>query len=147
MSAQSYSASEASIVLAVKGLGRDVYEIEMPDDKALKYDKFGALLAPFYVLSFGGPLRANYGDRSLMGADKDPIKVVVIAQTVAGDADTLRTAHAAMTNLLNGFYPTDSSEMVFGGGNGFSMASNVSRPTLYVKTTYYTYSTNMTTGA
>lgn len=140
------SASEESVISAVTGLGLDVYEIEMPEDSALKYDKYGLLAAPFYVLSFSGPLRTSPGNRSMLGAANDPMRVVVSAQTYAGDVDSLRTAHSNLINLLTGFYPSGSEEMILGGGNGFSLASNVVRPTLYARVTFYTYETNMSSG-
>ena len=139
--------SETSILTAIQGLGLDVYEVEMPDDKALKYNRFGKLAAPFYVVTFAGPLRTDYGDRSLSGADSDPWKNVVGVQTYAGDTDSLRSAHSDVLDLLTGFYPDGSSELVFGGGNSFSMASNVSRPTIYARVAFYTYSTNLTSSA
>ena len=138
--------SELSILEAVEGLNRDVYEIEVPEDSALKYDKFGSLAAPFYVLTFNGLLGPEYGDRSLCGAASDPVRNILSAQTYAGDTMSLRTAHAELVGLLTGFYPVGSGELRFGGGNGFSMASNTVRPTLYARVAFYTYTTNMISG-
>lgn len=146
MSELNLSESELSVLAKVGSLGRDIYEIEIPEDSALKYNKFGKLAAPFYVVSFAGPLNTEYGDRSLCGAGDDPVRVVVAIQTVSGDTGSLRTAHTEVLDALTGFYPADSGEMRFGGGNGYSLASNVVRPTLYVRVAFYTYTTNIISG-
>ena len=146
MSKLNLAESEASIIAEIQTLDRDVYEIEMPEDKALKYDKFGALAEPFYVVTFSGPLPAPAGDRSLMGAADDPVQGVVAIQTCAGDTNSLRDAHTDVLDLLTGFYPVGSGEMRWGGGNSYSLASNVVRPTLYVRVSFYTYETNIIFG-
>lgn len=138
--------SEVSIITELETLGLPVYEIEMPEDSALNYNKFGKLASPFYVISFAGPLSTEYGDRSLCGAADDPVKAIVSVQTVGGDTASVRAAHGNMMDLLTGFYPADSGEMRFGGGNGYSIASNVVRPTLYVRVAFYTYKTNIISG-
>lgn len=140
------SESEDSILAEIASLGRDVHEIEMPEDSELRFDKFGVLADPFYVVSFAGPLPTPRGERSLMGAKDDPVRNVVAVQTYAGDTASLRHAHNDVLNVLAGFYPTGSGELSFGGGNSYTSASNTVRPTLYVRVSFFVYETNITFG-
>ena len=146
MSTLNLAESEESVLAEIASLGLAVYEIEMPEDSELSFDKFGALTAPFYVVSFAGPLPTPQGERSLVGAKNDPVRNVVAVQTYAGDTASLRHAHNDVLDKLTGFYPVDSGELSFGGGNSYTVASNTVRPTLYVKVSFLVYETNIISG-
>ena len=135
--------SEASVLAKVATLGRPVFDTEEPETVSLTYDKFG-VFQPYHVLLFGGPIRSER-DRSLCGAAQDPVIVALTAYSFAPNTTQLRTIHGELVDALTGFYPTASGEMTLQGGMNFSIASNTVRPTLYGRTTFFEFLTNLST--
>lgn len=117
-----------------------VFESEVPEDADIPYPN--GLFSPFYVVYFGGPIRAAR-DRGLVSTRNDTTIVYCTVEVYAPKASTAALLKDRLVDLITGFTPTDCGEMTLEGGLAYSRASNTVRPTQYIDSTSWTTRSNL----
>jgi hypothetical protein len=122
-------------------VGIDVYEAQVPDDR-LNPTADGVML-PFYVTRFGGPVRAARG-RNITTVRHHVNVMFLTVACMAADPEALKWIYGQAINVLTGYVPPDSGELILEGGLSYSEGSSTVRPTRYLKDISYTFRTNLT---
>lgn len=118
-----------------------VFEVEVDDIEELPTSPDGLTL-PYFVISFGGPIRAARG-RGITGVRDDVMRSYVSVYCVAHDADALRELRRQAFDVLTGYIPENGSELIPEGGLAYGQGNTTIRPTRYMKFLVWTYRTNM----
>lgn len=118
-----------------------VFEVEVDDDAVLPTSADGLTL-PYYVISFGGPIRAAAG-RGITSVRDDVMRSYVSVYCVAPDADAMRSIKNTAFDVLTGYIPDNASELIPEGGLAYGQGNTTIRPTRYMKFLVWTYRTNL----
>lgn len=120
--------------------GEDVHDTENEDELL---GNLHGLFKPFYIMYFGGPVRAAHG-RGITSSRNDVNIMWCQATAVAPTKDSRNLLLDKAINILTGWHPPDSGEMILEGGMAFSIANTTVRPSKYMKNLTWTYRTNLT---
>lgn len=97
---------------------------------------------PYTVIYFGGPVRSAR-DHHITSTRNDTNIGYCTVEVVSTTDTSARDVNDRIRNALVGHRPPDSGEMVLEGGLAQSRGSDEVRPTLYYRTTGYSYRTNL----
>lgn len=103
---------------------------------------------PYLVLYWGTPSE-TYGEAHITSPRNNVLSNMVAVETHARDAKTARQVNNLVRNALIGFVPTDCGPMrTISGGASYSEANTMdTTATEYMRTTYFSYLTNMSWNA
>ncbi len=97
---------------------------------------------PYCVLYFGSPVRTG-SDHHITSTRNDTLRGFVTVQWISRDDESCRAMANKTRNLLTGYRPVDSGEMILEGGGSYSSANGGVKPTLFYRETGYSYRTNL----
>lgn len=118
-----------------------VYDTEIPPATTVAYTN--GIMDPYYVVTFGGPVRASQG-RGIVSTRNDVTMLYCTVSCVAPDITGRNYLVDAAIDLLTGYKPVDSGEMVLDGGLQYSNAYADVRPVKYYKDLSFIFRSNLT---
>lgn len=130
-----------AIVAELETIGIDVYETQVPDGRLNPTDN--GIILPFYVVRWGGPVRAARGRNITTSRDHVNIIFLTVA-CMAGEETAMKWAYGQALDTLTGFIPPDSGELILEGGLSYSEGISTVKPTRYLKDISFTFRTNLT---
>lgn len=122
-------------------VGVSVHDTQVPDEWLNPTDN--GIMLPFYVVQYGGPVRAAKGRNITTSRDHVNIMFLTIA-CMAAEPEAMKWLYGQALNALTGFRPPDSGELILEGGLSYSEGISTVKPTRYLKTISYTFRTNLT---
>lgn len=134
-------ATDAIVARLSSETGIAVYEAQVPDE-ALSPSNNG-IANPFYVVRFGGPVRAARGKSITSSRDHVNIMFVTVA-CMAPTIDAMKWLYGKAIDVLTGYTPPNSGEMILEGGLSYSEGISTVKPTKYLKDVNFTFRTNLT---
>lgn len=123
-------------------IGQAVYSAQVPDEALSPTDASG-LINPFYVVRFGGPVRAAKGKNITTSRDHVNIMFLTVA-CMAATEDAVKWLFGQALDKLVGFVPPNSGELILEGGLSYSEGISTVKPTKYLKDINFTFRTNLT---
>lgn len=120
----------------------EIIDTEVPD--IFDDDPVGdGTFAPYIATIWGGPI-VNMRDRGIVGVRNDLMNAYVIIRIVTPDAKTNRRLYNKMMNLMVGYRPPNSGEMLNKAGMAFTNGNGTNKPTRYYREVNFEYATNTT---
>src|SRR5690606_21168971 len=98
---------------------------------------------PFYVVRFGGPVRAARGKNITSSRDHVNIMFVTVA-CMAPTIDAMKWLYGKAIDVLTGYTPPNSGEMILEAGLSYSKGISTVKPTKYLKDVNFTFRTDLT---
>lgn len=98
---------------------------------------------PYIATIWGGPI-LNQRDRGIVGVRNDLMKTYVVIRVVTPDADTNRSLYRKLMNLMVGYRPINSGEMLNVAGMAYTNGNATTKPTRYFREVNFEYATNTT---
>lgn len=130
-----------AITARLRTVGVEVYDAQVPDEWLNPTDN--GIMLPFYVVRFGGPVRAARGRSITTSRDHVNIMFLTVA-CMAAEPEALKWLYGQALNVLTGFVPPDSGELILEGGLSYSEAISTVKPSRYLKDISFTFRTNLT---
>ena len=124
----------------LESLGLAVYHAQVPEYEDLP--RSNGVMLPFLVVYNGGPVHGS-GSHHIVGTRNDTTVLFWTVSVYAARASEAELYKGKVVNLLAGFRPTDTGELVLTGGMAYSRASNTVRPTLYIEEVSFNARSNL----
>lgn len=121
-----------------------VYDTEVPDDSQLSYTN--GIMDPYYIVMIGGPVTVS-ADRGITGVRDDITAMYCTVSCVAPDSTGRNYLVDSALDLLLGYKPVDSGEMILDGGLTYTNAYTDVRPVKYYKNLSFSFRSNLTRGS
>lgn len=118
----------------------EVHDTEVPPDDELQY--VNGIMSPYYVVMFGGPVRAARG-KSITGVRDHVTILYCTVQCVAPDSNGRNHLIDGVIDTLTGYRPPECGEMILEGGMAYTNGNTTVRPTKYFKDIVFTYRANL----
>lgn len=117
----------------------EVYDTEVTDDDVTYVN---GIMSPYYVVMFGGPVRAARG-KSITTVRHHVTILYCTVTCVAPDANGRNYLIDSVVDLLTGYAPPECGEMILEGGMAYTNGNTTVRPTKYFKDIVFTYRANL----
>lgn len=115
------------------------YTVVHPARNDDDYDDYGEV---FIAVSFGGPVVAAR-EKGIIGTKYDGKVIYWAISIYAPDPDEAAYAKDLVFDVLEGFKPTNTSELIAKSGMAFSRKRNTVRPAVYVENLSFEAVTNL----
>jgi len=132
---------EDDILAVLRTTVFQVFDSEAPEDSVIPVTN--GLFSPYLSVYFGGPISAP-GDKHLTSNRNDTTIVTCTVQVNAARSSEAKSVKDIVVNLLTGHTPPDAGSMTLEGGMGYSKASTIDRPTVYIRELAFSMRANLT---
>ena len=137
MTLNTYTDEQAILAEIESVMAQPVYN-EVADGVDMVWLGDGTFLQPYIAVDFGSPV-ATAGGRSIAVEEKQPVDQRVIVAAVASSAEVVRQIAGRVVEQFTGFVPSaNAGPLRLLGGGGYTLSIE-SKPTVYVRETYFAF--------
>lgn len=111
------------------------YQWTVPDNEDIGTGAYG-------VAAVLGPYEVNTG-RGIIGAEEDPMQGTILLEVVAPTHTAVKAQSKKATELLRGFEPTNTSELITIPARGYEPVTSKFGPTLISRNINFSFITNL----
>lgn len=112
-----------------------VYVTQVPDN-------VGTPQYPYAIVRFGSPVRVAR-DHHITNTRNDVLRRIVTVEWTSIDDASARDWDSLTRVSLTGYSPTDSGALYLEGGGAYSTTADAVKPTLYYRSSGFTYLCNL----